>query len=362
MSDHETRKVILFGPVRGIFLEFGARDWSRKIQYRIAGCDLSYFAEVNTMRTFPRSLRSCKIAFVFALAGLLLSSSGLLCPHATAQQAADAPPPELPPPPAVFQNPIPADQLTFLNDYAGKTAHEIRKDKRFRNLLKLAIPRTEYHYGRDMPLSDTVETMLDGAPLPIDIRDGRYVMVASHGGPYLSGKGFIWFDMKEGIALGGVYFRPTNGEPTPTLAIFSRQLKDTALSMSQLPVAFQQDLAQWILVAGPRLISTRYFIPENGKKYVLVHDEDYCATPDGALPPSQARCEEMNAEAADVDVNAAYFMAETDNAANATAWMLGPDQLAWIGVRDTTCGAAGWACRIRITRQRTRMLIGPRRN
>ena len=43
---------------------------------------------------------------------------------------------------------------------------------------------------------------------------------------------------------------------------------------------------------------------------------------------SPDRCEDLNAEAADADVNAAYFMAETHNAANATAWMLGQDQLA----------------------------------
>jgi uncharacterized protein YecT (DUF1311 family) len=267
-----------------------------------------------------------------------------------------------PPAPAVFQNPIPPDQLTFLNDYAGKTAKDIQKDKRFRALMKLAIPRTEYHYGHDMPLAETVETLLDGAPLPIDIRDGRYAMIASHGGPYLSGKGFLWFDMQDGIALGGVYFHPVNGEPTPTLAIYSRQLKDTSLQMGQLPVAFQQDLAQWILAANPRWVSTRYFIPENGKKYVLVHDEDYCGGAVSAPPLSAEKCEEKNAEAADADVNAAYFMAETHNAANATAWMLGPDQVAWIGLRDRTCGADWFACRIRVTRQRTRALLGRMRN
>jgi uncharacterized protein YecT (DUF1311 family) len=313
------------------------------------------------MRFSSKSLRDCGFVFTVVLTVVLLPAGGLPAGVALAQEdagAAQAPPPQ----PAVFQNRIPADQLAFLNDYAGKTAHDIQKDKRFRSVMKQVIPRTEYHYGHDMPLSETVETMLDGAPLPIDIREGRYVTIASHGGPYLSGKGFVWFDMQEGIALGGVYFRPTNGEPTPTLAIYSRQLKDTSLSMGQLPEAFQQDLAQWVLVAGPPLISTRYFIPENGKKYVLVHDEDYCAVPAGAVPPSQDRCEEMNADAADADVNAAYFMAETHNAANATAWMLGQDQLAWIGVRNNMCGAAGLACRIRITRQRTRVLLGPRGN
>jgi uncharacterized protein YecT (DUF1311 family) len=292
---------------------------------------------------------------------ILLIAGGLVAVHAGAQDAASATPAPLPP--AVFANRIPADQLTFLNDYEGKTARDIQKDKRFHNLMKLAIPHTEYHYGRDMPLAQTVETLLDGDPLPIDIREGRYAMVASHGGPYLSGKGFVWFDMHDGIVLGGVYFHPTNGEPTPTLAIFSRQLADTDLAMSQLPVAFEQDLAQWVMVSGVMQISPRYFIPENGKKYVLVHDEDYCAYQNG-VAVTQDQCQQMNAEAADADVNAAYFMQETHNAANATAWMLGPDQVAWIGVRDQSCGLGpvGLGCRIRVTRQRTRVLLGPRRN
>jgi len=55
-------------------------------------------------------------------------------------------------------------------------------------------------------------------------------------------------------------------------------------------------------------------------------------------------------------------MKETHNQANATAWMLGPDQVEWIGFRDRSCGGgpAGLPCRIRITRQRTRVLLGPR--
>jgi uncharacterized protein YecT (DUF1311 family) len=91
---------------------------------------------------------------------------------------------------------------------------------------------------------------------------------------------------------------------------------------------------------------------------------DYCAYPAGTAPVSPDRCEDLNAEAADADVNAAYFMAETHNAANATAWMLGQDQLAWIAIRDQSCGVGpvGLPCRIRLARRRTRVLIGPRRN
>ncbi len=82
----------------------------------------------------------------------------------------------------------------------------------------------------------------------------------------------------------------------------------------------------------------------------------------GAPPVSAQRCEELNAEAADADVNAAYFMHLSHNAANATAWGLEPEQTAWIGVLNTTCGANWYACRIRLSRQRTRVLLGPQRD
>jgi len=155
------------------------------------------------MRFFPKLLRGnthCldKLAG-FAIIGFAMTAASAAQSGSAQSSAAQQPDdtrPEPPPAPAIFQNHIPAQQLAFLNDYAGRTAKEIQKDKRFRALMKLAIPRTEYHYGRDMPLSETVETLLDGAPMPIDIRDGRYAMVASHGGPYLSGKGFLWFDMR----------------------------------------------------------------------------------------------------------------------------------------------------------------------
>jgi len=74
-----------------------------------------------------------------------------------------------------------------------------------------------------------------------------------------------WIDVKDGIALGGVYFHPTNGEPTPTLAIYSRQLKDTALTMTQLPLAFAEDLSRFVQAEGLRFVSTRYFIPRTAR-------------------------------------------------------------------------------------------------
>jgi uncharacterized protein YecT (DUF1311 family) len=287
--------------------------------------------------------------------GAAVVSAGVLLPGANAQDpqtAAQQPPP----PPVAFQNLIPPDKLSFLNDYAGRTAAEVKKDKRFRQLMKIAVPRTVYHYGHDLPLDEAIDMVLEGPPLPITIRDGRYAMVASHGGPYLHGKGFVWFDLQTGVALGGFFFAPINGEPAPTLTIFSRQLNVESLAMSQLPSAFAEDLAQWGATTRVPIISPRYFIPDNGRKYVLAHDEDYCAVPAGAPPPDRYACEQMNADAADADFDAADFMEQTGHRANATAWMLEPEQAAWIGIRDRTCGGV-LACRIRMTRERTRVIL-----
>lgn len=310
------------------------------------------------MRSFSCSHPKRKTVFRLVFAVLLLAPGGIFQANAVAQDAGAPPPaPEPPPPPTAFENRIPPGELAFLNDYANQPSKEVFKDKRFHKLMKLVTPNTTYHYGRDMGLSEASELVLDGTSLPVDVRDGRYVTVGTRGGSYLAGKGFVWFDMQEGIALGGVYFHPVNGEPTPTLAIFSRQLKTDNLSMSQLPVAFAQAVSEWSSGASVRPITVRYFIPDNGKKYVLIHDEDYCDHPESEPAPPQDECQQMNADAADTDVNAAYFMQETHNAANATAWMLGPDQVAWVGLRTQTCGVVV-ACRIRVTRQRTRVLIG----
>ncbi len=278
-------------------------------------------------------------------------------PTATPDSQPALPPPG-PPPSANFQKLIPADQLAFLNDYANQPAKTLLKDKRFHGLMKQAISSTEYHYGRDMSLSDAVQTVLDGSMLPVQVRDGRFVTVSGSNGPYLGGRGFLWFDMQTGVALGGFYFHPTNGEPTPTVTVFSRQLTDRDLSMGQLPEPFVEDLEQWAANSRIPEITARYFIPENGKKYVLEHDEDYCWSPSGEPAPDRDECQQMMADAADNDMNAAYFMQETGNVANATAWMLGPDQIAWLQVRDRTCGPRAFSCRVRITRERTAVLTG----
>jgi len=69
---------------------------------------------------------------------------------------------------------------------------------------------------------------------------------------------------------------------------------------------------------------------------------------------------QANLDAADADMNAAYFMKETHNAANATAWMLDPEQTAWLAVRASTCvGPNALGCRVRMTRERIHVIVGP---
>ena len=271
--------------------------------------------------------------------GLLSVACGSVCLLAVAAifrvvAVSQTPAPQAVPQAPVLQNPIPAGDLAFLGGFTGRTTKELMKDKQFRALKKAMIPRTEYHYGRDMPLTDadggcagriavagecTRRTLRhgDGDAGAIPAR-ARFSMVRSAGG---------------GSELGAFYFTPTNGEPTPTLTVFSRQMRQNSLALSELPRAFVDDLSQWMAVARIPAITPRYFIPDNGKKYVLEHDEDYCWHPAGTPAPPEGECMQANLDAVNADMDAAYFMKEAHNAANATAWMLDPEQ-----------DDAGWRC------------------
>lgn len=258
---------------------------------------------------------------------------------------------------AIFQKPIPSDQLAFLNQFDGAPSSDLVRDKQFRKLIHSVLPDCIFHYGWDMHLSDALDLVLKGSPLPVRIRDGRYLTVSGRSGPYLAGRGFIWIDLQDGIALGGFYFHPTNGEPSPTVNIFSKQVKEEALKMSQLPPAFAEDFNQWSVDLRVPPVTTRYFITGNNKKILLEHDEDYCAPAAGIAPPN---CQQMNADAADIDVDAAYYLEQTNHATNATAWMItGEDQVAWLQVRESTCrvGPEPLACRIRMARERTHLIL-----
>jgi uncharacterized protein YecT (DUF1311 family) len=275
-----------------------------------------------------------------------LFAATLSCPHLAAQTipSADAPPAQeappppppdaqqtqrpqpppipLPPPPpfdtGLFQNRIPAPALGFLTQFNGAPSGDLYRDRQFKHIVGSNIPNCMFHYGRDMPLSDALDNVLPHSQVPVQIRDNRYVLV-------------------------------------------SGETKDRSIAISQLPPAFQNDLIQWSTQSGVAPVTTRYFLTGNDKRILLEHNEDYCAPgPDpNAVPPAPDVCTEMNADAAEVDMNAAYYLEQVNYATNATAWMIqGDDQAAWIAIRDRTCvGPNPLPCRIRMTRERTRVIV-----
>jgi hypothetical protein len=265
---------------------------------------------------------------------------------------------------ALFQRPIPSDQMTFLTQFNGAPSNDLYRDKEFRKLMHSFVPDCMFHYGSDKPLWDALDEVIKGSKTPVEIREGRYVMLSGSMGPFLAGKGFLWIDMQDGIGLGGFYFHPTNGEPTPTVNVFSKQvLKEDFLSLSQLPPGFIEDLNQWSYESRLPEVTTRYFLTGSNKKILLEHDEDYCAPLPGAAPtnmPAPSGCEELDAQAVDLDMDAAYYLDQIHHATNGTAWMItGADQVAFLQVRASSCGGVldPLGCRIRMTREHTRGIV-----
>jgi uncharacterized protein YecT (DUF1311 family) len=334
------------------------------------------------MPSFRASWRRLRALRIPLFAALFLMAAAILLPAAGAHESANpqasgpfSPPPEPglqepqsqePQAPvvkydkAIFQKPIPIEQLAFLSHFAGVPANHVVRDKQYRKLMHSVLPDCTFHYGWDMSPSDAFERVLSESPLPAEIRDGRYVIVSGRNGPYLMGRGFLWIDLQEGIALAAFYFHPTNGEPTPTVTVFSRQVKEESLKMSQLPSEFADAFSLWSAESSVPLVTTRYFIGDSNKKILLEHDEDYCAPINPATASPADDCPQMNADAADIDLNAAYYLDQTNHATNATAWMIvGDDQVAWIQLRNNACriGPDRLGCRIRLTRERTHVIL-----
>jgi hypothetical protein len=175
------------------------------------------------------------------------------------------------------------------------------------------------------------------------------------------GAGFLWIDLQEGIALAAFYLHPTNGEPTPTFTVLSRQVNEESLKMSQLPSEFADAFSLWSAESGVPPVSTRYFIGDSNKKILLEHDEDHCApiNPATASPAKRLPADKCP-DAADIDLNAAYDLDQTNDATNATAWMIvGDDQVAWIQFRNNACriGPDRLSCRFRLTREGRHVIL-----
>jgi len=325
------------------------------------------------MAFFPSLLCKHGILRFPMFAAVGLTAAGLLSTYAAGGAMAQAAPsssPESPSPEphasvrtddtSIFLQPIPNDQLSFLNHFAGMPAKDVVRDKQYLKFMRRVLPVCIFHYGWDMSPFDAFQRVLTGSPLPVQIRDGRYFAVSGRSGPYLQGRGLMWVDMQEGVALAAFYFHPTNGEPTPTVTVFSRQVKEESLRLSQLPLGFVEALSLWSVESGVPAVTTRYFIGDSQKKILLEHDEDYCAPINPANASPAGNCEEMDADAADIDLNAAYYLEQTNYATNATAWMIvGPDQVAWIELRDNTCRIRHelLRCRISMTRERTHIVL-----
>ena len=295
-------------------------------------------------------------------AGSLLATLALF----TGTQAQLSPSPAIPGTssydPSIFHKSIPAGDLADLAQHAGQRSGELWHDKRFRKLVNANTPDVMYHFGNDKPLQVCMELALQDSEVPVQVRDNRYVMVGGWSSLYgFHGRAFLWFDTQAGLMLGGFYFNPSNGEPSPTLTVFSRQTDTPELSLGQLPPQFARDLADWTIAAGIPAITTRYFIDEQKKRTLLQHDEDFCVSPDGTHAPADDPCEQMNENAADIDLNAAEYLSAVNYATNATAWRAnGYDQGVWIQSVNNQCGVTV-ACRIRIKRQRTRAILAGQR-
>jgi uncharacterized protein YecT (DUF1311 family) len=128
--------------------------------------------------------------------------------------------------------------------------------------------------------------------------------------------------------------------------------------MGEMPPTFVDFFTRWTAGENIPEITPRYFIGGNNKRLLLEHDEDYCAAYGGSASAHPA-CDQVTADAADVDVNAAYYLDAIHYATNGTAWMLGPDQIEWIHFRDRSCGNVldPLPCRILVTRERTHVIL-----
>lgn len=262
--------------------------------------------------------------------------------------------------PAIFQATLAPADLLSLHTFAGAPAKDLLRDKQFRKLMKQFVPGCIFHYGSDMDLPEALSMVFYGSRTPVEVRDGRYLLVTGQQGPYLQGRGFLWIDLQSGIAMGGFYFAPTNGEPTPALNLFSKQIREGSLGLTDLPPEFVADLVQWMTRSRISPVVTEYFITGNNKKILLEHDKDFCVSASGTTAPRDGICEQLNADAADLDVTAADYLEQVHHATNATAWMLSPSQVAWIGIRDRSCGGVldPLGCRIRVTQVRIHVLTG----
>jgi hypothetical protein len=224
-----------------------------------------------------------------------------------------------------------------------------------------------FHYGRDLMLTYAIDEVILDSREPVQLHDDRYLtlsgsdIMSAGNYPKLTPHVFLWIDLEDGILLGAFYFHPVNGEPTPTLNIFSRQITEKDLGIGQLPPAFIAHLADWQAANHISPVIPRYFIGGINMKFALVHEEEFCN--DLSRGVTAETCQQLDSEAADTDLVAANYMKQVNYATNATANMInGASQTAFLSYRLNACGNAvnPVACRTELTRVQVSKVVGRR--
>jgi uncharacterized protein YecT (DUF1311 family) len=218
-----------------------------------------------------------------------------------------------------------------------------------------------FHFHFDMPVFQALQGILGGAGRPVAGHDERYVLLsACDDASCRAAVSFVWVDLQQGLAFSGIAFGPTNGEPTPTLTIFSAQVGDQITKLDQLPTAFRQDLDRWTTEAGLPAVIARYFVNGIGDKSVLPHEEDDCGTPSG-LAPHASPCKLVTLKVAEQDLAAVIYLLNRHFAEGTSSRLLiQASQIKWLESRENACAPLelpeALACRVTQTRARVRML------
>ncbi|HEY6357721.1 MAG TPA: hypothetical protein VIX35_05730, partial [Vicinamibacterales bacterium] len=252
---------------------------------------------ILTLSMFPGALRRAMIAVGGAVIAALLAWH----PAALAQAPSACGP-------ALRCTAIDADHFQWVKDLSGESTHDATLAGHFSDLVLDVSPDATYHFHFDMPVGSALRAILRGAGEPVTIRANRFAMLSACDTPTCTGaRAFVWVDTEHGVEIGGIEFEPSNGEPTPTLTLFSKQVLDPVTKRVQLPADFIEDLATWTRVSRRRATPARYFINGQGVKTVLAHDEDNCH---GADQSSLAAtlCRSLNVDAAEQDLAAAYYL------------------------------------------------------
>ena len=170
--------------------------------------------------------------------------------------------------------PLPREQLFWLEEYVGRTTHDVIEDARFQTLLDTAVPKISIDLGIPTPtktpfsLRDAVSSVLTGPP-DIIKRVNERIVISGCEYRYCLNKGFIWADPKNGSVIGAlVHYKFGNdlnrfikpGYREPSVLIYSSQI-----SYNSLPKEFRLAISAWLQEKNVVLIEEWRFVGPDGK-------------------------------------------------------------------------------------------------